>query len=256
MGQLGIASPELIELATGRKPNAGVLAALAEGKAVTYDPCLRSSDGTLALVANLTDPTTMPAEGAVAAPGTTNYDWNLPRVFVTRETAAAHGWTPFTGSMAITYPAPSDLDAVHRAAEDAGVDLFAAEPVSDGYLTGLYYLMAGLAALVAVLGAGVTVALSAADGRDDLAVLAALGAQPRRRRMLAGAHALVVTLLGTVAGLAIGVCAGVAAVPIMGLSNLAVPWQHLLLTALAVPLLASAMAVVATPSRLPMMARS
>lgn len=98
-------------------------------------------------------------------------------------------------------------------------------------------------------------ALSAADGRTDLATLAALGAPPRRRRTLAGTHALVVTALGTLAGLALGVCTGYAAVPVAGLPVHSVPWQHLWLTTLAVPLLAAAVAALATPSRLPMVRR-
>jgi putative ABC transport system permease protein len=102
----------------------------------------------------------------------------------------------------------------------------------------------------------VTVALSATDGRADLATLAALGAPPRRRRTLAGAHALVVTVLGTVSGLAVGACAAFSAVPIMGLERVSVPWQHLLITTLAVPVLAFAVAALATPSRLPMARRS
>jgi putative ABC transport system permease protein len=191
----------------------------------------------------------MPAYQASDAPDTEDYTWALPKAFISPEAAAAHGWGLHAESVAITYPAPSDLDAVRTAVEDAGMDLYASES-ADEYVTGLYFLLAGLAALVAFLGAGVTVALSATDGRADLATLSALGAQPRRRRTLAGAHALVVTGLGAFAGLVLGVCAGFAAVPIVGYWHLSVPWQHLLITVLAVPLLASVVAVVATPSRL------
>lgn len=253
MATLGVGTPELIELATGRVPDAGVLRALAEGKAVSYDPCLVTPDGTIVLQGILAEPVTVPARIATPAAGTR--DWGLPMLFVSADTAEEHGWIRQVDRMAITYPAPSDLDAVRAAVEDAGVNLYVAETVG-GYVTGLYYLLAGLAALVAFLGAGVTVALSATDGRADLATLAALGAPGRRRRALAGANALVVTMLGTVLGLAVGVCAAFAAVPIMGMSTLPVPWGHLLLTTLAVPALASVVAAVATPSRLPMVARS
>jgi putative ABC transport system permease protein len=98
-------------------------------------------------------------------------------------------------------------------------------------------------------------AVSAAPARPDLSTLAALGGSPGRRRTLAGAHALVITALGALAGLALGVCTGQAAVPVAGLPVLAVPWQHLVLTTFAVPLLASVVAAVTTPSRLPMIAR-
>lgn len=254
-GALGVGTPELIRLATGREPDAGVRAALAEGKAVSYNECLVGKDDTVMLEANYREPVAVPGYRAVTAPGTEGYTWPLPKVFISPETAAAHGWVTYTAEMAITYPAQSDLDGVRRAADAAGVGLYVAEPVSR-YVTGLYYLLAGLAGLVALVGAGVTVALSATDGRADLATLAALGAQPRRRRGIAGAHALIVSVLGTLAGLAIGVCAGVVAVPVMGLESIAVPWQHLLVITVAVPSLAFAAAALATPSRLPMVARS
>lgn len=247
LASVAVGTPELIELVTGRAPDAGARAALAEGKAVTYDPCLAGRDGTVALSGFAPDRTTLPVHVASA---TRTPTWVLPKVFVSPETVAAHGWAQHTDSMAVTYPSPADLDAVRAAVDDAGLDLFVAESTG-GYVTGLYYLLAGLAAMVAFLGAGVTVALSATDGRADLATLSALGASGYRRRTLAGAHAMVVTVLGTSSGLAVGAGAAFAAVPIMGMPSLAVPWQHLLLTTLAVPLLASLVAAVATPSRLP-----
>jgi putative ABC transport system permease protein len=249
---VAIGTPELIELATGRAPDAGTRRALAEGKAVSTDACLVAPDGTVSLFDIPPDNTKLPVHLANTTAGSEN--WNLPKVFISPETAAAHEWAPHTDLMAITYPAQSDVEAIRTAVDDAGVNLRVAEP-SGGYITGLYYLLAGLAAVVAFLGAGVTVALSATDGRADLATLAALGAAPRRRRTLAGAHALVVTVLGTLSGLVVGACAAFAAVPIMGQDGLPVPWQHLLVTALAVPLLAAVVAVLATPSRLPMVRR-
>lgn len=245
VSNLGVGTPELIELSTGRKPDARVRAALADGKIVVFDPCLVNEDGTASLNSNVT----MPAYLATPAPGTGDYTWDLPDAFVSPETVAAQGWADYLSSVAVTYPAPADLDAVRTAVEDAGVDLYAGESVG-GYATGLTLVMAGLAGLVAFLGAGVTVALSASEGRTDLATLAALGAPPRRRRLLAGAQALVVTGLGTLAGLVLGVCLSFAAVPIAWLPGFPVPWQQLLVTTLAVPLLASAVAVLVTPSRL------
>ena len=246
--QLGIGTPELIELVTGRSPDAGVRSALAEGKVVLFDDCLASRNGAVTMSANLEDPVTVPAYRAKVPPGIEHYDWNLPRAFISPEAAAALGWASFADTMAVTYP-PGSLDAVRTAVENAGMDIYVGESAdADG--TGLYLVLAVLTFLVALLGAGVTVALAATDGRADLATLAALGAPPRRRRTLAGAQALVVTGLGTVAGLVVGVCVGYAAVPLAGLHALSVPWRQLWVAAVAVPLVASAVAVVATPSRL------
>ena len=246
--QLGLGTPELIELAAGREPDARIRSALAEGRIVVFDKGLLNRDGAVTMETNLPEPVTVPAYFTAPAPGTEHYDWSLPRAFISAEAATARGWGLYADTLAITYPSPADLDAVRTAVEDTGMDLRVGEAV-DGDVTGLYLLLAGVTGLVALLGAGVTVALATADGRADLAVLAALGAPPRRRRTLAGAHALVVTALGTLAGLVVGVCAGFAAVPVAGLGGLSVPWQQLGLTVLAVPLVASAVAALVTPAR-------
>lgn len=245
---LGVGTPELIELVTGRPPDAGMRSALAEGEVVVGGDCLLREDGTVVLETNLAGPIAMPAYRAPQVPEVARYTSYLPTAFISAEAAAAHGWHPYTDLVAITYPATADLDAVRTAVEDAGVDLYASEPAG-GHLTGLYLALAGLAGLAGLVGAGVTVALSAADGRADLATLAALGAPPRRRRVLAAGQALVVTGWGTLAGVVLGTCAGFAAVPVAGLTTLSVPWSHLAATALAVPLLAAVVAVLATPSR-------
>jgi putative ABC transport system permease protein len=267
--QLGIGEPDLIELSTGRQPDARVLSALAEGRIVVFDDCLISSAGTVRLQLTvprmviymddgqveyvMPEPIEMPAYRAERVPGIERSD-RLPVAFLSVEAAAGRGWTPYTVSTAVTYPDSADVAVLRAAAEDAGVGSYVEESVSDQVET-LYLILAGVAALVALLSAGVTVALSAADGRTDLATLAALGAQPRRRRTLAGARALVISGLGTVAGLMLGVLVGVAAIPATGMLSLTVPWQHLGLTAVCVSFLAAATAMIATPSRLPMITR-
>ena len=50
--------------------------------------------------------------------------------------------------------------------------------------------IAAIAAFVTLVGVAISVALSAAEGRADLATLAAVGAAPRRRRALAASQAL------------------------------------------------------------------
>jgi putative ABC transport system permease protein len=203
---------------------------------------------------NVDKPLDLPAYVAERAPDTRLYNASLPIMFISPTAAANLGLGTYTTSAAVTYPSSSDVDALRTAAEDAGVNTHVEES-SASALTYLYLALAGVAGLVALLGAGVTVALSATDGRADLATLAALGAQPRRRRTLAGTQALVVTGLGTLTGLALGGCVGYAAVPLVNRAHLVVPWQHLWLTAVAVPLLAAVVAVLATPSRLPMIQR-
>jgi putative ABC transport system permease protein len=246
---VGIGSPELIKLVTGRTPDAGMRSALAEGKVVLLDDCLVSRNGTALLSPNdLVGGVTLPAYQARVPAGVEHYDWNLPKAFISADAAAALGWTSFADTIAVTYP-PGSLEAVRTAVEDAGMNIRVGESADvDG--TGLYLALAALTGVVALLGAGVTVALAAADGRADLTILAALGAPARQRRMLAGTQALVVTGLGAAAGLVVGVCVGFAAVPLAGLHGLSVPWQQLWVALVGVPLAASAVAAVATPSRL------
>jgi putative ABC transport system permease protein len=250
---LGIGDPDMIELATGRRPDARLTSALAEGRIVVFDNCPVTSSGTVQIIDNVDEPVELPAYVAERTADTRSYG-HLPSAFISAKAAAALGWGPYADSVAVTYPDSADVDALRAAAEDAGVDTFIQES-GPGQLTRLYLALAGVAALVAVLGTAVTVALSAAEGHTDLATLAALGAPPRRRRMLAGAQALVVAGAGVLAGLVLGSCVGYAAVPIAGVPGFAVPWQYLWLTAVAVPLLAVAMAMVVTSSRLPMVQR-
>jgi putative ABC transport system permease protein len=254
---LTVGTPELITLATGRPPDAATKAALADGKVVVFEDCMAGADGTTVLmgpgIGHRSGPAnTMPAYRATAAPG--SKDYYLPKAFVSPETAAKRGWRAFAYSVVVSYPGPDDLAGVRTAVDESGTFLTTSTSVTTK-VTSLYLILAGVAALVALLGAGVAVALSASEGGADMATLSALGARPWHRRLLSGTQALVVTVLGTLAGVALGVCAGVAAVPAAGMHILAVPWQQLWLTVLAVPLLASLVAVVCTPSRLPMVGR-
>jgi putative ABC transport system permease protein len=252
--QLGIGGPDMVELTSGRRPDARLTSALAEGRVVVFDDCLLTSSGTVRVDANGDEPVELPGYLVERPADMRYYSSALPAAFISAKAAAARGWSSYADSIAVTYPESANVDVLRTAAEDAGVNTFVQESSADE-VTGLYLVLAGVAALVALLGAGVTVALSAADGRADLATLAALGAPPRRRRTLAGAQALVVSGLGTLTGLVLGSSVGFAAVPISGRLGYAVPWQFIGLTAIAVPLLAVAMAMVVTPSRLPMIQR-
>lgn len=134
------------------------------------------------------------------------------------------------------------------------------------YRTGLLVLLAASALLV--LGAsGIATGLAAADGRADLSTLAAVGASPGVRRLLAGSQSLVTaglgTLLGTVAGLvpAVGLIRALNAPDSTGYVRpepfpLVVPWSSIALTLVVVPLLAGLLAAALTRSRLPLVRRA
>jgi putative ABC transport system permease protein len=131
---------------------------------------------------------------------------------------------------------------------------------------GLPLLGLGVLALVAVLlGTLSTTGLTLAETRPDLATLAAVGARPRTRRTMAAAQALVVGLLGAVAGTVVGAVPGLAVTwPLTadtsgtvewGPPTIDVPWLLLLAVAVAVPLVAAATAGLAVRSRLPLTRR-
>ena len=84
----------------------------------------------------------------------------------------------------------------------------------------------GVATVVTLLGVAISVSLSAAEGRADLATLAAVGAPPRRRRNLAAAQAWVLGQLGCLLGVGVGALYGYTAHAAFGSPHFAIPWQR------------------------------
>lgn len=122
-------------------------------------------------------------------------------------------------------------------------------------------VLAIAAGFIALGAAGVATGLAAADGRADLATLAAVGASPRVRRMLSLSQAAVISGLGSILGVGAGVGAAFAVLaaynaatagswPVHRPFPLVVPWQPLLIAG-AVPLVAMLGAGLLTRSRLP-----
>jgi len=113
----------------------------------------------------------------------------------------------------------------------------------------------GVATVVTLLGVAISVSLSAAEGRADLATLAAVGAPPRRRRNLAAAQAWVLGQLGCLLGVGVGALYGYTAHAAFGSPHLAIPWQEIGGIVILVPLFAGLLAWLMTRSRLPMVSR-
>jgi putative ABC transport system permease protein len=150
-------------------------------------------------------------------------------------------------------PSKDELAAVARL---LGVD--DALQVEKGYQDpGRLFLLGILAAatVVTLLGVAISVSLSAAEGRADLATLAAIGAPPRRRRSLAAAQAWVLGQLGCLLGVGVGALYGYTAHAAFGSPHFAVPWAELGGIVVVVPLFAGLLAWLLTRSRLPMVSR-
>ncbi|MDG4829658.1 ABC transporter permease [Solwaraspora sp. WMMD1047] len=121
-------------------------------------------------------------------------------------------------------------------------------------------VLAGAAGLITLGAAGMATGLAAAEGRADLSTLAAIGASPRVRRLLSLSQAGVIAGLGSLLGMAAGLCAAVAVItalnqgrpvwPVEQPYPIVVPWQALGVL-LVVPLVAMLGAGLLTPSRLP-----
>jgi putative ABC transport system permease protein len=253
--EVTVATPEVIALTTGARPDAGMWAALDEGKALVLDECLIEDGEAQAQLSRDDETVGLPAQHVERPAGT--YYWDLPGAFVSERTAAEHGWTTKVDRIAVTYAASADQDSIDgalTAAEDFGLDVWQPDDSSEEIDLVNLAIAAG-AGLVTLLGVGITVALSAAEGRADLATLAAIGAQPRRRRTLAGAQAFVLSGLGAVLGVLLGSLLAFAVVPLTGMERFAVPWQNIGIMVVAVPLLAVVVAMVFTRARLPMVRR-
>jgi putative ABC transport system permease protein len=253
---MAVADPELMELVTGSAPDQATLDALAAGRVVVFEqPYIRAGDEVVIDIYPIDgEPqrTRIPAHLA-ERPGAYSM---LPGAFASAATLTAHGLTPMDTISYIHFgdATPEQLDAALGAVEAAGAWPAIELPPDDGTDPAVLALTAG-AAFVTLVGVAIAVSLAAAEGRADLATLAAVGAPPRRRRSLAGAQALVVGGLGVLIGLVLGVYFAYLVWPALGAPEFIWAWDSLVLTGVAVPALAVVVAVVFTPSRLPMIRR-
>jgi putative ABC transport system permease protein len=260
-GPLYVGSTEAYEVLLGDEPDQPALDALASGSVVVFDAATQRQDDSVSLMGwdedGESELARIPAHVAVHD-GV--YHQTRPGGFISEEAAAEHGLDvavfgallPFDESATV-----DEIDAAMGAAEDLGLSVYVergctwcAVPVA------VSLALIGGTALVTLVGVGVTVALAAAKGRADLATMAAVGASPRRRRAIAGWQALVVGGLGTVLGLALGGFYAYLIWPAIGAPDFTVPWLTIGLIGVAVPLLAVLVAVVFTPSRLPVIRRT
>lgn len=165
-------------------------------------------------------------------------------------------------------PTGEEEDRARHALQD--LDVFGLQ-VERGYHSnhGVALLALVLGSGLLVLGAsGIATGLAAADGRSDLATLAAVGASPTTRRTLAASQAGVTAVLGTVLGVVAGLVpaigmvralnaqALVAPFPRLDPYPLVLPWTNIAAALVVVPLMAAGTAALLTRSRLPLVRRA
>jgi putative ABC transport system permease protein len=197
----------------------------------------------------------------------------LTGAILTPATAAALklGWTQDGGVLS------SSATALSRDAQDKleqsllGSAQFAAVYTERGFDESFTLPLIGLviiAALAVLVGTLTATGLALVDGRPDAATLAAVGARPRTRRTMAAAQAVVIGLLGSLAGIAVGVVPGIAVTwpltaartgpdggSVWGSPIIHIPWSLLVLIGIGVPLLAALAAGLGVRSRLPLTRR-
>jgi putative ABC transport system permease protein len=124
------------------------------------------------------------------------------------------------------------------------------------------WILVAAAAAITLAAAGVGTGLAAADGRQDLSTLAAVGASPRLRRVLSLSQSAVIAGLGSILGALAGIGAAIAIVVSLNVSMetswpgptpmpIELPWLSLAISLVVVPLIAMLGAGSFTRSRLP-----
>jgi putative ABC transport system permease protein len=109
---------------------------------------------------------------------------------------------------------------------------------------------------MALIAGLMVTALALADGRSDIATLAAVGAPPRARRRIAAASAGYVSLLGCTVGAVSGLAAAWVLIPLLrGAPTWVTPWQAVVGVIVGVPLVTTAAAYLFTRSRVEMVRR-
>ena len=259
-GAAGVAgSDALNDIVADRSLDAGERAALAGGQAIVFDPQhLWPGDRVVVEVDVGKDELEQVALPARLVRRERAYT-SMPSALIPEDVARRHGWDVEPTRVLVGYGAratPDQVDSALTAADRFGAYAYVEEGPDEDAVRIVLLIVAGVAAFVTLVGVAISVALSAAEGRADLATLAAVGAPPRRRRALAAAQALLVGGLGCALGVAFGTFVAYAARTTTGSPDFVVPWVNLAITAIAVPLLAVLVAALFTPSRLPLVRRA
>jgi putative ABC transport system permease protein len=265
-----VADPETVAAVVGRALTTEQAMVLQRGGVLVPSTAAVRSDGTVQVAIHRSEPngtttiSTLPAavlETATTRSGVTSA---LAPAVITSATAIRLGLRLQLGTVVVVAGGEPLSQAEEVAIEKAAlaIDLDALVYVERGYqeqATLVLVMLAAVGTLLVLIGTLTATGLSLVDAGPDFATLAAIGAAPRTRRVMAGAQALVVGLLGTLLGLAVGAVPGLAVTwPLTsadtgtGSPVIAVPWTVLGLLVLVTPAVAALAAALFTRSRLPM----
>ena len=247
--RMAVGGPDLLDALGGSEAaddlQAGRVVALGTGL---------TSDGTVRFDAGAGVETVPAVEVDVPAQG----GWLTPRYVISPEAARAHLVDSWVEGWVLRSPSAltdAQRDAVYDiAAEDSELSV----EVEPGFQSDSAAPRRAALAVCAVLALGVVAiatALAAAESRDDLTTLTAVGASPGTRRRLSGSRAGLLAGLGAVLAVPAGLlpAAVVLLSPRAGDYPFVLPWETLAGIALGVPLVAVAIATLAsrTPRLVP-----
>ncbi|MFG3702302.1 FtsX-like permease family protein [Micromonospora sp. NPDC047620] len=262
---VAVGGAETIRLVTGRAATSAELATLANGGAVVFNDTLIAGDH-VTLAVNTQPAAPLPA--VLAAHG--EYFVNLPGLVVTAATAQRLGLTVAPRAVVVdTHRTPNaaelaaandvllraQLTATHPPAEPITATT-AAVKADTGKTTTMFYLLAGVSAMVALVASTAAAGLAATELHGDLATIAAVGATPRIRRRITTAQALLIVGAGALLGLLAGIGPAASFIGYSTETHWQTPWPALLLITTAPPALATLSAGILARSGLPLTRRT
>ena len=182
-------------------------------------------------------------------------------VWIASETTSRLGWPVRITSLNLTSPTGAIAAQVERDVADRlgdGYILAVERGYQDPYRLALLIAF-GVAGLLVLIASLISTALSLAEGQNDMATLAAVGATRHTRRGIAASQALVVAGCGVLLGVGVGMAPGIALTwPLTTHAydqatnqattlppTIAIPWLHLVAVCVVVPLLAAGLAWIA-----------
>lgn len=251
--QLGVDDGSILAL-TGDSPDAA-RSALRDGKVVVTD-CHYINDGEATIAVKDKSGVRTTALPAVYIPREPLGD--LPIVLVGDETAESLDLPVRLSAVVIDtdqVPTRDEEDVAQeildREVEDGGAYL-SVERGHQSQNSVVFLALVGGSAFVTLVGTAIAVALAASESRADHATLLAVGAEPRRRRVLAMGQAATVSVLGVGLGVVLGAIVGASILGGHEALPFVVPWLPLAQIAVGIPLVGVLIAGLFTRSRLPL----
>lgn len=265
----------------GRQPSSAALQTLADGGIVVTNRVYLQQDNTANLITF--DPTAgVTSEDTGVSPLNGRYmreelnaisSMSLPGIveapekrlsfygFVSPETAVKLGMPVKERLLlvtALTQPSQAETDKIRSAltpylgSQSGGIYFEGGPP---GNVATILWLIVIGGALITLSAAGITAGLALADGRNDHATLASIGADTGLRKALAGSQTLMTAMLGTVLGLFAGAVPVIVVLSLQRGFPIVLPWLQIGALMLLVPLFGAAAAWMFTKGKLPMTRR-